>query len=300
MTADTLQPRDPGIYQDVPIEDYHAEPGVSSTMLRLLQHSPREMWAHYINPARPPHRLRAGQLEGQLAHCAVLEPFEFDQRYIVEPVPGGDVPARPALRSINARDPKWHVLEAQRWWAAWDARAAGRVIITAEQRATAMAQAEAVHADPEAAQLLAAGTPELAAYWLDERTGVLCKCRPDWERPVAAGQVFLADLKTFASARPSDVAVQIERKGYWIQDAWYRDGFQAAGGGAVLEFAFIFVEDHYPFHVSVHRLDADSLQAGRRACRELLDLYSQCAAAGDWPGLSGVHTVRLSRRLLGG
>jgi site-specific DNA-cytosine methylase len=33
---------------------------------------------------------------------------------------------------------------------------------------------------------------------LDDTTGVLCKCRPDWERPVAAGQVFLADLKTFA------------------------------------------------------------------------------------------------------
>lgn len=290
----TPQPRDPGVYVDVPIEDYHAEPGVSSTMLRMLQHCPREVWAHYINPRRPPHRQKPGQLEGQLAHCAVLEPMEFDRRYAVLPV---DAPRRPSARQQNAARPSWGTLEDCKWWDRWDAALSGRVTITAEQRATAMAQAEAVHSCPEAAELLEAGTPEVAAYWVDEASGHLCKCRPDWERPSPHG-VALPDLKTFASAHPDAVRVQIERKGYWLQAAWYTDGFEAAGGGRVLLMPFIFVEDHYPFNVSVHYVDDDGLAAGRARCRELLDLYAKCSAANDWPAFPGVRRVTLSRRLL--
>lgn len=291
--------RDPGVYDGVPSEDYHIEPGDSSTMLRtLLQQSAFHAWAHHINPKRPPYRRRAGQLEGTLCHTATLEPFEFDTRYVVIPA---DAPRRPTAAQQNARDPSWKSLQACKYWERFDAAAAGREQITAEQRAVAMAQAEAIHCDPEAAEILAAGTPELSAYWVDEATGEPCKVRPDWERPLpGTGAVWLADVKTFTSARPEDVRIQIRRKLYHVQAAFYADGFHAAGGGRVDQFVFIFVEDAYPFAVSVHRLHPEdgeiSLAAGRRLYRQALETVAECRRTGRWPAYPGLHTAHLPAR----
>ncbi|AZY48827.1 exonuclease VIII [Bordetella avium] len=263
----------PCVIEDQPIEQYHGGPGISKTGLDRINVSPANFYDLTMNPARPPEPERKGQLEGQLAHCAILEPEEFATRYAVGP----DV-----IRSTK----EWKVFEA--------ALPAGVIGIKPDQRETAMRQAEAVRRLPDVAEALAAGVAESSAYWIDQETGVLCRCRPDWCHPAGESGVILLDVKTFSDASPHEFSRQIARKRYHVQDAFYTDGYAAASGKSVLAFIFVAVQDAWPFAASAVMLDPRSQDQGRRDYRRNLITYAECLTSGNWPGFGqGIHLASL-------
>lgn len=255
------------------IEAYHRGPGISKTGLDHVARSPATFYALHLDPARPPEKERAGQMEGQLAHCAILEPAEFDKRYAVGP----------------------DVSRATKAWKEWEASLpAGVIAIKPEQRETALRQAESVRRLPDVAEALAAGRPEVSAYWIDPDTGVLCRCRPDWVHPAGESGVVLLDVKTYSDASPAEFARQVARKRYDVQAAFYTDGFARASGLNVLAFVFVAVETDYPFSSSAVMLDEDSLDAGRRKYQSDLSRYADCLRSDVWPGYSTeIQVVRL-------
>lgn len=273
------------------IEAYHRGPGISKTGLDHVACSPATFYALHLDPARPAEKERAGQLEGQLAHCAILEPAEFDQRYAVLPA---DAPRRPTDAQWNAKKPSAESVEAMEWWTAWNKSSAGRTIITHAQRETALRQAESVRRLPDVAEALAAGRPEVSAYWVDRDTGVLCRCRPDWVHPAGDNGVILLDVKTYSDASPAEFARQIARKRYHVQDAFYSDGFARASGLEVLAFVFVAVETEWPYAASAVMLDAPSKAQGMQQVRRDLSTYAACLASNEWPGHgTGIHQVSL-------
>ncbi|OZI74554.1 PD-(D/E)XK nuclease-like domain-containing protein [Bordetella genomosp. 12] len=263
----------PRVIVGMPIEEYHGGPGISKTGLDRINVSPANFYDLTLNPARPPEPERKGQLEGQLAHCAILEPAEFDKRYAVGP----------------------DVSRATKAWKEWEASLpAGVIAIKPEQRETALRQAESVRRLPDVAEALAAGRPEVSAYWIDPDTGVLCRCRPDWVHPAGESGVVLLDVKTFSDASPAEFARQVARKRYDVQAAFYTDGFARASGLNVLAFVFVAVETDYPFSSSAVMLDEDSLDAGRRKYQSDLARYADCLRSDVWPGYSTeIQVVRL-------
>lgn len=265
------------------IDAYHRGPGISKSGLDDIARSPAIYHALHLDPARPPEKERAGQLEGQLAHCAILEPAEFDKRYAVLPA---DAPRRPTDAQWNAKKPSPDSVAAMEWWTAWNAENAGRTIITHAQRETALRQADSVRRLPDVAEALAAGAPEQSAYWIDPDTGVLCRCRPDWTHPAGDAGVILLDVKTCGDADPREFARQIARKRYHVQDAFYSDGFARASGLDVLAFVFVAVESEWPYAASAVVLDDMSRDAGRAQYRADLDTYARCLQANHWPGYS--------------
>lgn len=265
------------------IDAYHRGPGISKTGLDHIARSPAVFHALHLDPRRPPEKDRSGQLEGQLAHCAILEPDEFDKRYAVLPA---DAPRRPTEAQWNAKKPSPESVAAMEWWKEWNATAAGRVIVSHEQRETALRQGESVRRLPDVAEALASGAPEQSAYWIDPETGVLCRCRPDWVHPAGDAGVILLDVKTCGDASPDEFARQIARKRYHVQDTFYSDGYARAAGVDVLAFIFVAVESEYPFAASAVMLDEPSRDAGRFAYRRDLDTYARCVATGEWPGFS--------------
>lgn len=281
-----------GVIYDLDINAYHSSPGISKTGLDRINRSPAFFYDVTLNPDRPPEKERAGQLEGNLAHCAILEPDEFEKRYAVLPA---DAPDRPTEVMLNAKKPSESSIKRQEWWAEWDSKTAGKVTISRAQRETAMRQAESVRKLPDIAEALASGRPEVSGFWIDPETGVLCRCRPDWVHEFDSGCVVI-DVKTYSDASPEEFAKQAARKRYDVQDAFYSDGFQIASGKEVMAFIFLAVESDYPYQSSAVMLDAVGKESGRHKYRRNLNTYAKCLQTNEWPGYStGIETIELPR-----
>ncbi|AWM87342.1 hypothetical protein C4E04_11760 [Microvirga sp. 17 mud 1-3] len=163
---------------------------------------------------------------------------------------------------------------------------------------------DAVMAHPAASALLTAvpGVAERSVYWIDETTGQLCRCRPDFWRQDG----IVVDVKTTLDASPTGFAKSIANWRYHVQHPYYLDGIntmrkQLQAASADAEFppsvpaearAFVFlavekdacVVDGQAKGVAVYMLDSESVALGRAEYRRDLDQYAQCCATGVWPG----------------
>lgn len=271
----------PGIEHNIDIDLYHSMPGISKTGLDAIDRCPAHFYGWHLDPLRPPPKDRSGQLEGHLAHCAVLEPDVFSQRYTTVP-PGA--PRRPTEAQWTAKKPSSDSIAAMNWWREFNAINAGKTIITPDQYATAMRQAQSIRRLPEVAEALEHGRPEVTAMWIDSATGEPCRCRPDWVAEFGKGRVALLDVKTYSDASADEFRRQVARKRYHVQSAFYSDGYAAAAGLDVMGFIFIAVETEWPYQANALMLDERSQEQGRADYRRNLDTYAACRRAGTWPG----------------
>lgn len=251
------------IIPDLTIEQYHSLDDVSKSGLDDINMSPAHFYALHLDPQRPAPRERAGQLEGNVAHCAILEPDEFDKRYVVGPDWNRNTNA---WKDYVATLPK------------------GIVPIKSAQYETAMRQADSVRALPEIQEYLLKGQAELSAFWTDPITGVNCRCRPDFVHPLSKTSAVLLDVKTYASAAPDEFKKQAARKRYHVQDTFYSEGYGAAASVFVEKFIFIVVEPEWPFAAASYSLGLASREEGYLEWRRNLDTYEECRRTGRWPG----------------
>lgn len=278
---DALPPYFPGTLHGVDIDVYHSMIGISKSGLDEIERSGAHYFGNHLNPNRPPRKERAGQLEGTLAHCAILEPDEFGKRYVVTPA---DAPRRPSEAQWNAKNPSAESIASMVWWKDFNQTHAAKRVITAAQYDNAMRQGDSVRALPEVAEALGRGTPEVSAFWVDSVTGEPCRCRPDWVAKYGGSGVVLLDVKTFNDASASEFRRQVQRKRYHVQDAFYSDGYELATGLQTLAFIFIVVEDEWPYAANALMLGERSREQGRRDYRRNLNTYAQCRRSGHWPG----------------
>lgn len=273
MNLTTVAPTLPGVYYGLDNAAYHAGThAVSNSMLRDFAISPLHCYSRHFDPKRPPRKVKAGQLEGSLAHCALLEPDQFRARYPIGPT-------------------------VSRTTKIWKEFAEGclpyETPIQQEQADVAFTQARSLRAIPDVGTMLSRGHAEVSVYWIDTETGLLCRCRPDWRwtHPEREDAVMLFDAKTYSDASPTEFARQVARKSYHGQAAWYSDGYAQATGHEVLGFVFGAVETEFPFAAAACTLDEQSIAKGRSENRALLDAYATCLRTGVWPGYSETISV---------
>jgi hypothetical protein len=263
----------PGVHHDLDNAKYHALPGLSNSGISDLLQSPYHYYSRHLDPGRPARDETQAQQDGTIAHCAILEPNEFDKRYRVGP-------------DVSRATKAWKEAEEK-------ARADGLTLIKPEQYDRALRQSAAVWMIPDAAEALSSGRPEVSAIWRDPETHVTCRCRPDWVHETGGG-VILLDVKTYSDASPREFERQAARMAYHRQDAWYTDGYAIASGKPVLGFIFVAVEMPWPNAASASMFDDDARAAGRRQCREAVSIYSECLDTGRWPGYpAGIELIRL-------
>lgn len=263
----------PGLYPDMPAEEYHGIAAMSAGGLRRMRQSPAHFYGKQLDPNRPESEPTPAMKAGTLFHTVLFEPGEIDSRYIVKPY------------GLNLS-----TKEGKAWKASLPT---GLEIIDADQFLKARTQAERVRALPDVAALLQDGAPEASAFWIDERTGELCKCRPDWTSTTRDG-VILIDGKSCPDASPEGFARTAWNMSYLHTAAWYVDGYEAATGQKVLGYVFAAVEHEWPYVAAPYMVPEDVLDMARAENRRLLDLYAECKRAGSWPGYAqGVQLITL-------
>ena len=264
-----------GLVPDMPAEVYHSINAMSAGGLKRMRQSPAHFYGLQLDPNRPePGEPTPALKNGTMVHCAIFEPASFHDRYVV----------RPDGLDMRTKEGK-----------AWAATVAGMEIITAEQMSAAKGQREALLALPEIASLLADGVGESSAFWIDETTGELCKCRPDWVSPAGDG-VVIVDGKTCVDASPEGFSKAIWNFAYHLQAAWYADGYEKATGKTVHGFVFAAVESAWPHAAAAYMLGDDVLDRARAENRRLLNLYAECKRTGVWPGYgSQISLINLPR-----
>ena len=263
-----------GIYYGMSNADYHASEGISKSGLDLIANSPLHYYARKLDPNRPPEvEQTIAQQNGEIAHCAILEPLEFGKRFHVGP----DV-----TRSTK------------QWKEFVDSLPGGAAAIKPDQSMAAWNQSSSVRLIDDLRRGLAVGNAEVSAYWIDEETSALCKCRPDFVHDCGEAGVILIDVKTCGNASPGEFSRMIAKHRYHVQASYYSEGFAIASGRRVLGFVFAAVEMSYPYASSAIQLDAESHEQGRVDFRRDLNTYARCKESGVWPGYGNeVHIARL-------
>lgn len=256
-----------GIHLDIPFEDYLSWPGLSQTDLKAIHDCP----AKYEWRKTHPRKTTPAQAFGTIVHTAVLEPHEFDQRYVAR--------AKPDLRTKAGKAR----------WAEWlaEAEQLGREVVPLDDYDTATWMRDAVRSHPAASELLnMKGNREVSLRW--DADGLPCKCRIDW---LPTDEPFIVDLKTCICSRPVSFAYDVRKWGYHAQAFWYTEGEYACEAVAhdnplLREYRIIAVEKHPPYVVSVISLDVSTFLGGEDICTEALRTYKQCMESGRWPGYS--------------
>jgi hypothetical protein len=255
-----------GLVRDMPAETYHSIQAMSAGGLKRMAQSPAHFYGLQLDPGRPTGgEVSPAMKNGTLVHTALFEPATVAARYIVRP------------EWVDGR-----TKDGKQWLA--DMASSGMEIVTGEQMTAALRQAEAVRRLPEIAALLSDGEPETSAFWIDDETGELCKCRPDFTSPAGDNGVILVDGKTCQDASPAGFGRAIWNFDYHLQAAWYSDGYELATGKRVHGFVFACVESAWPHAAAAYMLDDEVLERARAKNRALLNLYAECKRTNTWPG----------------
>lgn len=251
-----------GIVRGMPAEKYHADPGVSNSMLSSMAKSPAHCYALHLDPNRPERAPTAAMAAGTLAHTMILEPGAFAERYAV----------KPAGLKLNTKDGM-----------AWrDDVAPGLTIISEEEYATGLAQRTAVMRLDSVRRLMSEGIAEASVFWTDPDTGLRCRCRHDWLHFRSERRVVALDIKTISDLTDSTVERAVTTYGYHRQAAHYTAGLEAVGLD-VEAFGFVFVSGSYPFLAAPYLLDDETASQGAEEVAELLGMFKSCQLSGEWP-----------------
>jgi hypothetical protein len=256
----------PVVVDDMPIDEYHAHPSLSSTGARkLLPPSCPAQYRYDRDHPQPPKK-------------------EFDYGHAAHKLVLGDGPDIDVLEFDSYQTKK---AQAQRD----EARDMGAVPLLRHEYEQVQAMAAAIRQHPIAGPLFKPGTgiPEQSIFWTDPATGVRRRCRPDWRKPLP-GLTLCADYKTTPDASPDAVSKTIEKYAYHQQDPWYTDGIYAAFDPPDVRFIFVFQSKTPPYLVTVRELDQQARDIGRARNEKALRVYADCAATDTWPDWTGPIT----------
>lgn len=248
-------------------EEYHSGHGVSKSGL----------WQLY---KKTPFHFKYGERKtsnafdlGDAAHCAILEPEDFESRFYRGP--------------DDRRGNKWKEAGDFCEHHKMTLLTSGDYDIALALRETAMLCGPL--------QTMLEGKPviEHSAYHVDEETGVTVRCRPDIYNPT---HKLIGDVKTAADGSAWGFQKAIGDFGYHVQEPIYTEIWDKAGGGEVEGFFFIVIEKSNPPMISAYELDAPAVAEGYEIYRKTLKLYAECERNDDWPGYpSDVQKISLRK-----
>lgn len=242
-----------GVFRGIPNEVYHDPecPGVSSTSLKhVLRSIP-----HYLHSLTRPDPTDAMRF-GSAFHDAVLLPEIYKQNYIVSP--------KFDRRTKDGKEKS----------AAFDEDNKHKTILDQDEAKRIDEMAQKIHESTAVNYLLSSGEAEISFWWIDEDTGVLCKCRADWLYTKDDHQIVI-DIKTTKDATKKRFQKSLVDFSYDLSAAFYLDGISKCLDKRVSTFAYIAIESEAPYDLGLYCLGTKSIDTGKMLYKLALQKYKE-------------------------
>lgn len=264
----------PGIYLDVPEQDYHrrALDIANNSGLKIIDTRTPAHYRQWVLDGNKPKTTEELFKEakhfrkGRIVHSAILEPDKFNDNYVEMPDFG------PMQSSTNRKI-------RDEWLASLPERTA---VVTADEKALALRIRESILRHKTARLIIEGGKPEVTLYWVCQRTGIKCKARADWWNEELG---FAMDLKTTDDASPIEFGRSVANFRYHVQHCHYADGFRALDN-PIRNYLIMPVEKEEPHPVGVYHIDAGAEERGFQILHRSMDKLAQCLATDTWPAYS--------------
>ncbi len=249
---------DPGVYDGIPAEVYHAAPALSSGGIKTLtSECPAVFWHEYLNPEAEDEDNTKFDI-GTVAHLVWLEPHLLAERLVLIEAD--------AYRSKEAKA------------ARADALTAGKTPLLSKH----WPKIEAMRAKLEAELppgIMRGGSAERSYVWRDPKTGIPMKARLDW---VSDDNTLIVDFKTSDSAKPSAFERRIWDVGHHVQAADYLDGHRILTGKRA-RWLWVVQAVKPPHLVSIFEPTPGLLEMGAEDVRDAVQTFAECSRTGQWP-----------------
>lgn len=265
MTTLNKQPEGiaPGVYYDLPNEEYHADPALSSSGLKSLLKNPMEYWSNScLNPDREPLDTVALK-NGRAAHMLLLEPQNFDNEFVIK------------------KGIKQSKVEG---------------VIGEGDYEDMLKAVKVIKSHPTLSKLIEGGNPEVSIFWKDEETGIMCRCRFDYLLP----RIGFDYKRTTDVYSKEKLGYAISDYGYDISAPMYIEGLKNVGlydEKTHLGFVLLFQMGKPPFVPRALRLDDRIMATGHSKFRLGLQLYKEHIdkyGSSPWSsGYDGVEDILL-------
>ena len=251
-------------FEEMSNAEYRKRDGLSSSDIKRMMKSMAH-WKYYKD--NPEEDSDTPSLKfGRAFHKYCLEPYDFENEFIIAP-----------KFDRRTKDGK----------AAYEdflAKADGKEVLDEETFTKIQQMREVLYATPYVKELLN-GEHEKSFFWIDETTGIPCKCRMD-SFGKFKGQNVVVDLKTVTDAETNAFMRHSMKFNYDVQAAHYLEGMKAATGEDHL-FVFIAQEKEKPYAVNVLQADDYFLENGREVRLTMLETYKKCLELNEFPAFMG-------------
>jgi len=214
---------------------------------------------------------------GNKYHSLILEPEDFEQRFLVMP----NFAASP--ENVTAKGDKtdsWATTYAKESKRSFESMAFvdGKQVITREEYDRGLYMCESVMSDPYAAEIIKSSKREVTL--LGEISGIEFKGRID-----LCGDTVLADLKGTNKIDAIGFGNSCANLKYAFKMAIYRELYRQ-NFDTNPEVAIIAIETSAPFDCCVYdEMDA-AIEDGLDQALNTITAYKNCLASGNWPGVN--------------
>ena len=258
---------------------YHRGPGISKTHLPYILRSIK----HYEQYLKDGSTSTPAKILGSLLHTMLLEPNEL-WNHFAEKLQHG--------KRSKADKEAWAAFEEEN-------TRLGKEVIDQEQRDLVDAMIGVINHHPNAPKLMH-GHKEIACFWKDPVTGLLCKCKHDVIGFVTG---ISTDIKKTRIAAPdaNGFIRAAHEFTFNIQNAFYLDGIKYAveQSGMAIDFkvpekmVFMAIEETAPHAMCLCELPEDFIENGRekyqKALKRLQD-YNDLRFSEDFEGIKAMES----------
>jgi hypothetical protein len=245
---------------DISNEDYHGSAGISRSGICQFKKTPHHYWYYYLNENKEASEESYSMFLGTALHVYLTETNCFWDRYVIKP-------------EINKQS-KAGKEESEKW----ESEHRHLIKLTNNDWDKIRYMTDSVIKNEDAYSLIVDALYEKSLYWIDEKTGLLCKARPDVWYPD-----LIVDIKTTGSGAKKDFENSIHKYGYYIQAGMILDSLKYAALEEHQNYAFVIVENKEPYASGVYQLHEGDIYSGREDYKTALLGIAECYETNKWP-----------------